>query len=184
MLKSISEQADFLMRHLAPRGNWRIAHLDGLVFTALRFPFLENSQDVLEAGIKGIRNALATQFLPDGVHIERTPGYAAWMTRVAANYLRLAELFPEADAAVDRERFAGALDYMAHNRLFGVNDSTAPHRDPEVDPLEQRAALLQVTGMDKEADGEPPLEQVFPDAGQVFMRSGDGPDDTNGTRHG
>lgn len=172
MLRAIARQADFLKRRLSPRGNWRIAHLDGLVFTCLRFPFMENSREILSAGIKGMRNALATQFLPDGVHIERTPGYAAWMTRVAANYLRLARIFPEADTKVDRGRFFKALDYMAHNRLFGVNDFTAPHRDPETDPLEQRSGLLDLTGMKEQAKDEPPLEQVFPDAGQVYMRSG------------
>jgi hypothetical protein len=42
--------------------------------------------------------ALATQFLPDGVHVERTPGYHHWMVQVVASYAQLARLFPEADA--------------------------------------------------------------------------------------
>lgn len=171
MLTSISEQADFLARHLSARGNWRIAHLDALAFTALRFPFLDNANELLAKGIKCMRNALHTQFLPDGVHVERTPGYAAWMTRVAAGYVHLAGAFPEADAAVDRATLLQALDYMVQNRLFGVNDFTAPHRDPEANGLEGRAQLLELAGMGEHVEKTPPLRQSFQDAGQVFMRS-------------
>lgn len=172
MLASVSWQGDFLLRHLSPRGNWRIAHLDALVFTALRFPFLENASRLLEAGTSGMRNALATQFLPDGVHIERTPGYARWMTQVLANYMRLADLFPDADAGAQPETLLKALDYLAQSELFGVNDSTAPHRDPErLGNLEKRRSILEETGLGGKAPAEPPLEQVFSAAGQVFIRS-------------
>jgi len=84
VLASMEGQAEFLTRHLTARGNWRVSQLDALVFTALRFPFLKNAKRLLETGIAGMRAALATQFLPDGVHVERTPGYAGWMTNVAA----------------------------------------------------------------------------------------------------
>ncbi|MBI4876106.1 MAG: alginate lyase family protein [Acidobacteria bacterium] len=160
---SMGRQARFLSRRLTAAGNWRIAELDALVFTALRFPFLPESPELLRTGITGMRNALATQFLPDGVHIERTPGYHDWMTQVAANYLRLARLFPAADAGVRPDALARALDYGAQSELFGVNDSTAPHRDPAT--LSKLA--LRLDG----APGTPPLDQVFRDAGQVFSRT-------------
>src|SRR5689334_17042487 len=83
VLASIARQARFLSKHLTAAGNWRISQLDALVFTALRFPFLAEAGSLLESGIAGMRVALATQFLPDGVHIERTPGYADWMAQVA-----------------------------------------------------------------------------------------------------
>ncbi|MEN6601565.1 MAG: heparinase II/III family protein, partial [Bryobacteraceae bacterium] len=54
---SISAQADFLSRHLTAFGNWRISQLDALVFTAVRFPFLENAPRLREAGIAGMRAA-------------------------------------------------------------------------------------------------------------------------------
>jgi hypothetical protein len=170
VLASMRRQADFLSGHLTASGNWRIAQLDALVFTALRFPFLPNADALLRAGITGMRNALATQFLPDGVHNERTPGYADWMTQVAANYYHLARLFPEADARADPVRLVRALDYAAHAELFGVNDATAPHRDPQrLGRLEQRGETLRRIGL--RAAEEPVLEQVFADAGQVFARS-------------
>jgi len=59
----MSAQAGFLSRHLTTTGNWRISQLDALVFTSLRFPFLEHAPQWLDIGITGLRNAIATQFL-------------------------------------------------------------------------------------------------------------------------
>ena len=169
VLASIGRQARFLSRHLTTTGNWRIAELDALVFTALRFPFLPESQELLSFSVTGMRNALATQFLPDGVHNERTPGYADWMTRVAVNYFQLARIFPELDTGVRPDRLVRALDYNAQSEWFGVNDSTAPHRDPPVPlRLAQRAELIRSLRLDPVP---PPLDQVFPNAGQVFSRT-------------
>ena len=170
MFASISQQADYLSRHLTTTGNFRISELDTLVFTALRLPFLPNAHQLLEAGIMGMRNALATQFLADGVHVERTPGYADWMARVATNFLHLKQLFPEVDAHVDPDRLVRALDYSAQSVLFGVNDASAPPRDPsDQSRLQTRAETIQRLGL--KAPSAPPLEQVFPNAGQVFLRS-------------
>ncbi len=170
ILASISHQAEFLSHHLTAAGNWRISQLDALVCTALRFPFLANSQWLREMGIVGMRAALATQFLPDGVHIERTPGYATWMTTVAANYFLLAKLFPDADARVDAGCLLGALDYGAQNELSGVNDATAPQVDPkELAGLRRRAETIARLGL--RAPAQPPVNQVFRNAGQVFLRS-------------
>ncbi|MEN6602595.1 MAG: heparinase II/III family protein, partial [Bryobacteraceae bacterium] len=167
---SISAQADFLSHHLTAFGNWRISQLDALVFTAVRFPFLENAPRLREAGIAGMRAALATQLLPDGVHIERAPGYASWMTSVAANYYLLPKLFPDADARVDAARLLGALDYGAQCELSGLNDSTAPHTDPkELEGFRRRTEAI--SRLNLKAPKEPPLAQVFPNAGQVFLRS-------------
>lgn len=174
VLASISSQAGFLARHLTQRAsNWRIAELDALVFTALRFPFLENAGPLLKTGITGMRNALATQFLADGVHLERTPGYHDWMTDVAVCYEEIARRFPEADARVNPVIVDRALEYAAQTTLFGVNDSTAPQRDSDR-PLENNAT--RAPGLRaKRALSRParaPADQVFPNAGHVFARSG------------
>jgi hypothetical protein len=172
MLDSMSIQAAFLADHLTPWGNWRISELDALVFTALRFPFLENAPELLSRGIEGMRSALATQFLPDGVHIERCPGYHEWMAGVLADYYLLARRFPECDAKVDPEMVVRAFDYAAHDELFGVNDSRAPHRDPDaLGHLENREAVLARLFPGKEIPVSPPLEQAFTHAGHVFLRS-------------
>ena len=172
ILASIARQANWLSGRLTPSGNWRISQLDALVFTALRFPFLPGADRWLQTGTTGMAAALATQFLPDGVHVERTPGYHHWMARVAASYAQLAAIFPAADAKVDRDRLMGVLDYAAQSDLFGINDSTAPHRDPkEFESLEWRRKVLDKLGLIGKAGATPPLQQVFPQAGQVFTRT-------------
>ena len=169
VLASISSQAAYLARHLTAWGNWRIAHLDALVFTALRFPFLPASRDLLDLGIRGLRNALAGQFLPDGVHIERTPSYANWMTNVLGNYYRLPREFPEADAHVDKDLIRRALDYQVQSGLSGLNDSRFIATDEgEAEALRQRRRALRRLGL---RATRMPLSQVFPAAGQVFCRS-------------
>ncbi len=172
MTDSMARQAAFLAGHLTRWGNWRISELDALVFTALRFPFIANAEGILRAGITGMRNALATQFLPDGVHIERTPGYARWMTSVGVNYVDLARRFPEANAHADPELVARALDYDAQCELSGLNDAGVVPRDPEaLRDLEARRAALCRIFPDAESDATPPEAQVFLAAGQVFVRS-------------
>ncbi|HEY3837131.1 MAG TPA: heparinase II/III family protein [Bryobacteraceae bacterium] len=170
ILDSLAAQGEFLSKHLTATGNWRISQFDALVFTSLRFPFLKNATELLETGITGLRNAIATQFLPDGVHIERTPSYAGWMTDVAANYVEVAHLFPDADAHVDAARLVRSLDYGAQAELFGVNDGDAPQRDPRTFS-ELRRRNETIARLKLEAPPEPPLDQVFADAGQVFSRT-------------
>ena len=169
MLDSIAAQAEFLARNLTAINNWRISELDALVFTAARFSFLHCAGKILETGITGMRNALAAQFLPDGVHSERTPSYHSWMAQVALNYYMLAQLFPEIDARVHPDTLRRSLEYVVQSRLFGVNDATAPFKDADV-PKErfERNRMLAAAGIRI----DPPSAQVFPAAGQVFVRSG------------
>ena len=52
-LASLSTQAEWLSRHLTAVGNWRISQLDALVFTSLRFPFLENGRSCSTSASSG-----------------------------------------------------------------------------------------------------------------------------------
>ncbi|MBN1807788.1 MAG: heparinase II/III family protein [Planctomycetes bacterium] len=170
VFRSLDGQAEFLMRNLSPINNWRISQLDALTMTALRFPWLEYAAPMLECGRTGLRNALATQFLPDGVHSERTAGYHSWMTRVAENYCLLGRTLPEADVNVRPDIVRKALDYAVHGVLCGINDATAPHTDSRTDALiVRRGEFLAAAGLPV---SDPPPDQVFPDAGQAFARSG------------
>ena len=177
ILASMARQATWLSHHLTPAGNWRISQLDALVLTALRFPFLPGADDCLKLGTDGMTAAVATQFLPDGVHIERTPGYHHWMAEVAGSYCLLAKVFPQADARINPDLLVRSLDYSAQSDLFGVNDSTAPHKDPDkLASVEKRREILKKLGLQARSDGTaipdtPPLDQVFPAAGQVFTRT-------------
>ncbi|MGD0112453.1 MAG: heparinase II/III family protein [Armatimonadota bacterium] len=172
MMASIGTQVEFLSRHLTGWGNWRIAELDTVVFTTLRLPFLPGAKELLGLGITGMRNALATQFLPDGVHVERSPGYHHWMADVLATYYDLGRRFPDANAHVEADMVVKAWDYAAQSDLFGVNDSRAPHRDPKVmRSSKTRFELLKRLMPERRIRRAAPLEQVFPRAGHAFSRS-------------
>ena len=172
MIGSIGTQVEFLSRHLTGWGNWRIAELDTVVFTALRLPFLPKAEELLDLGILGMRNSLATQFLADGVHVERSPGYHHWMADVLASYYDLGTRFPDANARVEADMVIRAWDYAAQSDLFGVNDSGASHRDPRVmRSSKTRFELLKRLMPERRIRRTAPLEQVFPKAGHVFARS-------------
>ncbi len=169
---SADHQVKYLSTRIAAVGNWRIAGLDALVMTSLRYPFMKDAPSVLRIGIEGLRQELSNQFLSDGVHIERTPDYSAWMAQVAAKYLLLPKLFPEADAKVNPDIVAKSLDYVAQCYLASLNDSPFVPRDgAKLNELETRNAILKKCLPPDQALQNPPLDQVFPAAGQIFMRS-------------
>jgi hypothetical protein len=171
MLDSIAIQGRDLSRYLTAT-NFRVRELDALVGVALRLPFLDNAKELLDIGLTGMRANLAAQFLPDGVHVERTPGYHDGMADVLVKYVRLGKQFPEADAQVDLEVVRRALDYSAQSSLSAFNDCRILYRDPEnLRGAEQRAETLNELFPDETSAPLPPLEQVFSSAGHVFARS-------------
>ncbi len=172
MLSSLAGQANFAASHLAVGGNWYISQLDALVLISLRLPFLNNAEMFRETGITRLRHEISSQFLDDGVHIERTPSYHNWMTNVAVSYFELARHFPEADAQVDPQRVARSLDYSVQSELAGFNDSALAGDGVSEKHLTARRKALEVMGLSGKLPPSPPLDQVFPNAGQVFSRTG------------
>ncbi len=171
MLDSLSRQGTELSRYLTAT-NFRVNELNSLIFLALRLPFLENAQDLLEVGVTGMRANLSAQFLPDGAHVERTPGYHDIMAGMLVKYARLAKQFPEADVHVNLDALSRALDYGAQSSLSAFNDCRLRYRDPErLRGAEDRVKTLQELLPGTQFSPYPPLEQVFPDAGHVFLRS-------------
>ena len=172
MLASVAGQAEYLVTHLAVGPNWYISQLDALVFLSLRLPFLKNADSLRRTGIERLRYELTTQFTNDGAHVERTPSYHHSMTSVAVTYFDLARRFPEADVGVDAQRVARSLDYSAHSEMCGFNDSDpAANGATERHRTARREALSRL-GLAGATPPSPPLDQVFPDAGHVFSRTG------------
>lgn len=172
MLLSLAGQADFAASHLAAGGNWYISQLDALVLISLRLPFLKNAATLRETGIMRLRHELLSQFLEDGVHIERTPSYHNWMTTVAVSYIQLARHFPEADAQVNPQRVARSLDYSVQSEFAGFNDSALVGDGVSEKQLTTRRKSLEAMGLTGKLPPSPPLDQIFPNAGQVFSRTG------------
>lgn len=171
MLDSLSRQGVELSGYLTAT-NFRVNELNSLIFLALRLPFLENAQQLLEVGVTGMRANLSSQFLPDGAHVERTPGYHDIMAGMLVKYAAVAKQFPEADVHVNPEALARALDYGVQSSLSAFNDCRLHYRDPErFRDVENRLNTLQALFPGKQISPYPPLEQAFPSAGHVFLRS-------------
>jgi len=171
MLASLSGQAQYAASHLAVGPNWYISQLDALVFLSLRLPFLKNADTLRQTGIDRLRHELTAQFTNDGAHIERTPSYHHWMTSVAMTYVDLARRFPQVDARVDPRRVARSLDYTVQSEMCGFNDSDPAPNGASAKYLAERRDSLARLGLADRSPSSPPLDQVFPDAGQVFSRT-------------
>jgi len=173
MLDSIRVQQDFLSVHLAPAANWRIAHADSLLMTAIALPFLPEAEDWRDVSVRVLNDAFYRQILPDGAHCERTPGYHHWMTDVYARYWQLARALPELGLCMTVEPIARMYDYALatstpNGSTTGLHDCTARFTggyDPEI--ADARAAFRRTAGLPETL---PSPTQCFPDAGQVFLR--------------
>jgi hypothetical protein len=175
LLDSIAAQLDFLMGNLTTANNWRIAQADTLVATAVRFPELPNASNWRKRGIEIINEAAREQFLPDGAHIERTPGYHWWMAAVLHHYWTLGRALPELGLDIETARVERAYTYSLaslrpHGQSNRLHDSPADHRAAPI--IQDYQAFLREAG--REAPREP--ARYFPWAGQALLRDGSGSD--------
>lgn len=175
MLDSMERQARILWKRGIPSrlwGNHRIFGLDGLLHVALRLPFMSEADAMRMSAVSGLRHALKTQFLEDGVHVEETLGYHQHMTATFLYFERLGRVFPEADLGMPMGRLLGAVDYAVHTLPGGINDTAAESTDREHPDAwaTARAWRTQLTGQAAPA-WRPPRDAIFPKAGQVFARS-------------
>jgi len=173
LLQSLQAQLNFLVNDLTTAGNWRIAQGDCLLTTGVRFPQCEGAAGWRKRGVEVINEAARAQFLPDGVHIERTPSYHSWMTRVLHAYWALSRAHPELGLQIKTDLVQCAYEYwLASTRPNGETNrlhdsqSTLPHWSA-VEPYQ---AFRKAAGL----SGGPLFQQYFPHAGQALMRHGEG----------
>jgi hypothetical protein len=86
MLDSTRGQLDCLQAHLAEVGNWRISHLDCLLFCGMVVPGLEA---YARFAVRHLNEAFYRQIHPDGSHEEHNPSYHSWMCRLYTRLWRL-----------------------------------------------------------------------------------------------
>lgn len=173
LLESLRAQWNFLVDDLTAAGNWRIAQGDCLLTAGVRFPHLEGAARWRERGVEVINEAARVQFLPDGVHVERTPSYHAWMTRVLHSYWALHRARPELGLQIKTDLVQRAYEYWQAsirpngetNRLHDTQ-STLPHWSDAV----PYAAFRRAAGF----SAGPLFQEYFPHAGQILMRQGEG----------
>lgn len=175
VINSIEQQAHQLWKRGIPSRNWgnhRIFGLDGLLLTALRLPFLKEADAMVSFAARDLAREARQQMLPDGAHVEQTLGYHSHMLETFLYFQRLGELVPEARMELPLDRLKRGVEYSLHTFAGGINDTAAQCGDPSLEqPMktarQQRAQLGEVD----DPSWTPPLDRVYPDAGQVFLRS-------------
>lgn len=198
MSASALGQLDYLATHLAPVGNWRISHLDCLLFCSQIVPGAEGHQAF---AAPRLNEAFHRQIHEDGSHEEHNPSYHGWMCRLFSNLWRLGRARPALGLRIDTERAARMWDYAVcsaapDGRSAGLHDSAAwctgsaaggrsAARTPDARPgnaalIHERQAFLKAAGLSRKRgwslDAQP--SRWFPCAGQLFLRDHWGADST------
>ena len=192
IIESTRVQLNFMVDHLAPAINWRIANADTLITAGLRLPSLPDSAIWRDTGVRVINDAYHRQVLPDGVHMERNPGYHHWMTEVMDIYARMSAAMPELELAVDPKLVAKMYDYACatlrpNGQYNGMHDCTGGRFTPGFpdsngtiisedtsatrgvpDFVALRRSFLEFVGLPVTPL---PTSVFFPDAGQAIFNT-------------
>jgi len=177
MIDSTRGQLACLAAHLAPVGNWRISHLNCLLYCGLVIPGLE---EYVSLAVRHLNETFLRQIHEDGSHEEHNPSYHSWMRTVFTQLWRLGRARPEIGIIVDTERAARMWDYSVYSTSpdggsCGLHDGGVWSGGPgRIGVLDGRDAFLEEAGLDGKRDwninGEP--SRYFASAGQLFLRDG------------
>lgn len=183
MLASSRGQLACLAAHLTARGNWRISHLDCLLYCGLLVPGLEEH---VPFAVRHLNEAFYRQIHPDGSHEEHNPSYHGWMCRLYTRLWRLAQARPEIGLRMDTERAARMWDYAVCTSApdggsCGLHDGGVwrPGRG-RIGDVDERDAFLREAGLSGQDvwDLEKRPSRYFSSAGQVFLRDNWSPEAT------
>lgn len=119
MLTLLREHGQFLMTNRTPpgRGNWAVAESRGLVELGIMFPEFKEAAAWRAEGFRRLSEEVDLQVLPDGVHVERTPGYHSMTLSCFMDPLRLA-LLNQVEFA-GRDHFLAQIEKMYEFYLYG-----------------------------------------------------------------
>jgi hypothetical protein len=181
MRDSSRGQLACLRAHLAPKGNWRISHLDTLLFCGLVVPGLDEH---VSFAVDMLNECLHRQINNDGAHEEHCPSYHSWMCEVATSFWQLAQARPELGLDIEAERVGRMWDYRVCSTApdggsLALNDSGGwtPAGRGTAGLRQRRQEFLDRAGLEGNVwnlDVRP--SRYFPDAGQLFLRTNWEPD--------
>ncbi len=173
IVEAVCVSLRYLAGHIRPNRNIRILHGKTLLLGGLRLAALPEAAGWLAQGREILNDAVRRQILPDGAHMEATPGYHEGMLKSVRKLWALAHAMPELGLQVPTERVAAMYDYLLaatrpdgdvislhDSRYVGVSELEGPVR-------ESRAAFRRAAGLPGDL---PPACAGFPHAGQAFLR--------------
>ena len=174
MIQAVRANMRYLVKNVFPDRNIRFWHGHVLLLTGLRLAGLPEATGWFQQGRGIVNDAVRRQLLPDGAHMEASPGYHGCVLRTVEVLWRLARAMPELGLYAPTERLAGMHDYqLAATRPDGagisLHDSgyvpavVTPHSSVR----DARAAFQREAGL-PERMPEPCV--WFPHASQAFIR--------------
>ncbi len=176
MIESTRNQLDCLAANLRLNGNWRISHLDCILYCSLIIPGFEKYRDF---AVRNLNEAFNRQIQADGSHEEHTPGYHEWMWSIFARLWYLSKAKPELGLSIDTEKTARMWDYYICSKTpdgssAGIHNSKPWSKGPgRIEEIEEREAFLKAAGLTgDEWSLEKNPSRYFPCAGHVFIRDG------------
>ncbi len=173
LLADIGCELRFIGSNLSPKGNFRMKQAMTLIECALRLPDAPEAAAWRRQGVTVMNDAARRQVLPDGAHIECTAGYHRWMAQLFSDCLSLQQAWPDLGFAFDAALVAAMHDYSVavtrpNGTFCGMHDSEGDWQGVHENvSAQKRAAFRQAHGL---PDRLPPPHQVFPSAGQAFLR--------------
>ncbi|MDA0747182.1 MAG: heparinase II/III family protein [bacterium] len=175
MLESSQGQLACLAAHLTPTGNWRISHLDCLLFCGLLVPGLEEH---VPFAVRHLNETFHRQIHSDGSHEEHNPSYHSWMCNLFTRLWRLSQARPDAGLQIDTRRAARMWDYLVCSAApdggpCGLHDGGSWTPGPgHIPTIKTRQAFLEEAGLadDPEFDLNQQPSRYFSSAGQLFLR--------------
>ncbi len=181
LLNDIDSELRFISVNLSPKGNFRMKQAMTLIECGLRFPFRPDAAGWRRLGVEVMNDAARRQVLPDGAHVECTAGYHIWMTRLFRDCLMLGRADPDLGFTMTVGMVAGMFEYaLANTRpngtYCGLHDIEGAWEGVhENESADLRSAFLRDQGLPETL---PPTSQVYPHAGQAFLRDDWGTDAT------
>lgn len=171
-----------LSKNVYPDRNIRAMNGEVLVVNSVRLAFLPEAAAWRTQGVRVVNDAVRRQVLPDGAHMEAVPGYHAGVMSLLTSLWRLSRAMPELGMEIPTESIVAMYDYnlatmRPDGEMISMHDSryAPPMLDKPVPFGEWRANVRKEAGLPVT---QPPTVQVFPDAGEAFLRSSWTPDAT------
>jgi hypothetical protein len=183
MLESTRGQLACLAAYLAPGSNWRISHLNCLLYCGAVIP---EFRDYATFAVRHLNEAFHRQIHDDGSHEEHNPSYHSWMCSVFSQLWRLSNARPELGIRIDPERAARMWDYIVYSTTpdgssSGLHDAGVWTPGPRaIGSMAARDAFLKEAGLvGLEAwDIRKRPSRFFASAGQAFLRDDWSPEST------
>ena len=166
--------------NIVEMGNVRLFQANLFVWARLMLPWFAESADWIRAARDIYTDTAYRDLEPDGSHSEHEPNYHGLYQGTFEKLQFWSRAFPEENLPCFPEKTARIFDYAVashrpNGQVCGLQDGAAAWlANGSMEPiLQRRRRARRLAGLE---DEPPPLARSFPDAGQVYMRDGWGPD--------